>query len=191
MGSKNHNVRGERSHDHAAGDTEARDTTARSCDDAKGNANREIPLPLPSPPTGDPGTRACDNEKKVENCGNAQEIVERSTSGEHDATEEWREQQAAVHWHVAKLYIGVLQAKHQERGLLRESGVDLAELRSAQRVQRESTGYSAGELGLESLGFGDLPLCDPLAVEGSFESVRDVFKMAKVWRLYMVMGFIF
>lgn len=179
-GSKNRNLQGERSHDHVAGNTEARDAIARSCDDAKGSANREISLPLPSPPTGDPGTHPCDNERKVESCGNTQEVVEKSAGGEHDDTEEWREQQAAVHWHVAKLYIGVLQAKHQERGLLRESGIDLAELRSAQRAQRESTEYAAEELGLESLGFGDLPLCDPLAVEGSFESVRDVFKKAKV-----------
>lgn len=183
-GPKNLNLRGGRSHDHAAGNTEARDETDRSRDDAKGKHRQT------SPPTGDPGTHACDNERKGESCGNTREIVERSTGGEHDGTEERREQQAAVHWYVAKLYIDVLQAKHRERGLLRESGVDIAELRSAQHAQRESTGYAAGELGLESLGFGDLSLCDPLAVEGSFESVRDVFKKAKVRCLFIIMGYL-
>lgn len=31
-----------------------------------------------------------------------------------------------------------------------------------------------------SLGVGELPMCDPSTIRGDFESIRDVFKKAKV-----------
>ena len=175
-------------------ETETGSGADRTCEDAKGEQTASPRLdpvdradsakvslsPLPGPTTtptpAEDGSSTNARGNKREVTGNARE----AGSGEEGReTEQRREQRADVHRHIAKLYIAVLEAKHRERGLL-GTGVDLDEVRSAQREERKRAGDATDGLDFESLWFGDLPVCDPLAMEGTFESVRNVFKKAKV-----------
>ncbi len=92
--------------------------------------------------------------------------------------EKRREQRADVDRHMAKLYITVLQAKHQERS--RGGGGEFSRVPTSEGgEEEEESGFLSG---FASLGIGELPMCNPSAVPGDFESVRDVFKKAKVRR---------
>jgi len=103
--------------------------------------------------------------------------------GKEEETEEEREkrteQRADVDRHMAKLYIMVLQAKHQERS--RSGGGEFSRVPTGDTDDEKEDGFLSG---FASLGIGELPMCDPSAVPGDFESVRDVFKKAKVGRAW-------
>lgn len=105
---------------------------------------------------------------------------------ENEETEEEREkrieQRADVDRHMAKLYITVLQVKHQEQS--RGGGGEFSRVPTGESEEEEG-GFLSG---FASLGIGELPMCDPSAVPGDFESVRDVFKKAKVRREVMAIS---
>lgn len=121
---------------------------------------------------GDDGDRA--EEGGAEEEGKEGGSEEEGISEEEQETR--REQRADVSRHMAKLYITVLQAKYQEQG--RQGGGEFSRVRRPEQDgQEDDSGLCPG---FASLGIGELPMCDPSAVSSSFESVRDVFKRAKV-----------
>lgn len=155
-------------------------------------------LPPPPPPRGEDegeekGEKGGDEKSGSDSRGGTQaggegrEAEEVSTANEgkreeeeEEETEEERErrreQRADVDRHMAKLYITVLQAKHLEQGRGGGAGGEFCKVRT-QEEEEEDKGL---EKGFASLGIGELPMCDPEVVPGDFESVRDVFKRAKV-----------
>ena len=110
-------------------------------------------------------------EEQGERSGSDAEETEQETEEERERR---REQRADVDRHMAKLYITVLQAKHQE--LSRGGG---GEFSRVPRDEDEEEGGGFGS-GFARLGVGELPMCDPATVPLDFESARDVFKRAKV-----------
>ena len=110
--------------------------------------------------------------------------------------EERRERRADVDRHLANLYISVLEARHKESvaplggfdpiGKVppRVAAATAASARSGKgregEEERREREEEEEKLGFVSLGLGDLPLCDPFMVGGDFESVREVFKLARV-----------
>lgn len=127
------------------------------------------------------------NDKEVEEAGavaekkqgeeEKKEKGEKGGGGEEETeeSETRREQRADVDRHMAKLYITVLQEKHQE--LSRGGGEFSRVPRENEDLQEEEDGFGAG---FARLGVGELPMCDPITVPLDFESIRDVFKRAKV-----------
>lgn len=112
------------------------------------------------------------------NAGN--EADGRGEGDDEEMTEQRREQRADVHRHMAKLYLTVMQTKHEERSLV-AAGIDPdAESGGSRPTGGKETGEEARGLSFASLALGDLPNCDPSLVPRDFESVRDVFKRAKV-----------
>lgn len=94
--------------------------------------------------------------------------------------EQRKEQMADLNRHMAKLYIAVLEVKHREKDIAEELGdgekhvVDVSHDLDASEAERDLEGFAS------LIGVEELPLCDPRLVGGDFESVRDVFKKAKV-----------
>lgn len=126
-----------------------------------------------------------DNSKGVEgknnDCDRTEGAEEDKIGGqeEEEETEEEREQRreqrADVNRHMAKLYITVLQAKYQEQS--RQGGGEFSRVRRHEDGREDDSKLG---LGFASLDIGELPMCDPSTVPADFESVRDVFKKAKV-----------
>lgn len=149
-----------------AGQTSAaKDHGKNEQDAAKGASATGVDATLPPPPPPPEKTGGV-GEKKDE---------------EEEEGEERREQRADVHRHMAKLYINVLQTKHQEHIKREEDGPFHPE-KKGRGLGGAGGGGRGEEDGLKfgSLEIGDLPLCDPDEVGDDFESVRDVFKRAKV-----------
>ncbi|CAM9425840.1 unnamed protein product [Pylaiella littoralis] len=138
--------------------------------------------------------RENNNEHRSGDDDDAGEETETETETEtEEDRERRREQRADVDRHMAKLYISVLQVKHQEQS---RGGGGGTFSKTQGRNIKDAEGHDAlGLGGFASLGIGELPLCDPAVVPDDFESVRDVFKKAKshterALRHYVLDGFV-
>lgn len=121
-------------------------------------------------------TQAGGEGRETEEASTTNERKREEEEGTEEERERRREQRADVDRHMAKLYITVLQAKHLELGRGGGAGGEFCKVRTREEEEEEE-GLVAG---FASLGIGELPMCDPAGVPGDFESVRDVFKRAKV-----------
>lgn len=109
-----------------------------------------------------------------------------------ERAERRREQLADVHRHMAKLYITVLQVKHNQKAMGDDVEDGASALRSGEDGNESEVVREGAQGGFEGLvGLGELPLCDPFAVRGDFESVREVFKKAKVTCVCMRVRYLF
>lgn len=121
---------------------------------------------------GERGGEAVSVEEERPRVADGGEDVSGEASAERE--ERWREQEADLNRHMAKLYITVLQAKCRQR-------VDAEKSSDAGKA---AVGMNSGDDVFEGfgslIGQDELPLCDPRVVRGDFESIREVFKKAKV-----------